>query len=315
MNDFIDLEYCCNFIKNAEDVLILCHKSPDGDTIGSAFGLKGLLILMGKQAKVMCSDEIPKKYAYFTEKIVGSEDFEPKTIISVDVADAKLLGKFSDISSNIDLSIDHHKTHNPFAKKIFLNSNAPAAAEIIFDISDKMNIKLDKNSANALFTGICTDTGGFRYEGTSPHTHIVAAKLMEFGAESSEINKRMFASNSRGKLELEMRVLKNMMYSFNGKCAMTAILLKDLEESGAKAEETEGIAAIPNTIEGVEIGITLKEKEDGFKVSVRTSRYVNAADFCGEFGGGGHTRAAGCFIAGTYEETVDKLLQKAEEYL
>lgn len=316
MSEFVNLEYCCDFIKNAEDVLILCHKNPDGDTVGSAFGLKGILLSLGKRAKVRCSDEIPDKFDYFTKEIVGNEDFEPKTIITVDIPDEKLLGSdMSHFASQVDLAIDHHRTHKPYAKKIFVNSEAPAAAEIIFSISEKMNLKLDVNTANAMFTGICTDTGGFRYEGTSSYTHMAAAKLMEFGAKSTEINKRMFSSNSRSKMELEMRVLNNIQFFFDEKCAMITIFLKDVAESGAKPYETEGMAPIPTTIEGVELGLTLKEIEDGFKVSVRTVNDISASDFCSEFGGGGHIRAAGCFIKGTYEETVKKLLQKAEEYL
>ena len=313
MSEYISLDRCCEILKSLDNVLILTHKSPDGDTIGSAYGLMGIFKLMGKKAKVICSDEIPKKYGYFTSKF-NNEDFEIENIISTDVADKNLLGeKTEKYADKAILAIDHHRTHKDFAENIFVDVNAPATAEIIYTISEKLGIKLDVNTANALFTGICTDTGGFKFDSVRPYTHIAAANLMELGAESAKINKILFNTKSKEKLALESKVLNGLKFYFDGTCAFATVFLKDMEESGASNEDMEGVASIPATIEGVEIGVTIKEKENGFKVSMRSNEYVDVSEICGKLGGGGHIRASGCFVEDNYENTLNKIMKAIEE--
>ncbi len=313
MSEYISLDKCCEILKTLDNVLILTHKTPDGDTLGSAYGLMGIFKLMGKKARVICSDDIPKKYSYFTEKF-PMEEFEIENIISTDVADTGLLGeKLQQYADKVVLAIDHHRTHKDFAQNIYVDADSPATAEIIYTISEKLGVKLDINSANALFTGICTDTGGFKFDSVKPYTHIAAARLMELGAESAKINKILFNTKSKEKLALETKVLNNLKFYFDNTCALAAVFQKDMEESGVSDEDLEGVASIPATIEGVEIGVTLKEKEGGFKISMRSNQYADVSKICKELGGGGHIRAAGCFIAGSYENAVDTIMKTIDE--
>ena len=313
MSERISLDKCCEILKNLDNVLILTHKSPDGDTIGSAYGLMGIFKLMGKKARVICSDAIPEKYGYFTKEF-SEEDFPIENIISADVADTKLLGEKTEMyADKVVLAIDHHRTHMDFAKNIYVDAAAPATAEIIYTISEKLGVKLDVKSANALFTGLCTDTGGFKFDSVTPYTHIVAAQLMKMGAESAKINKLLFNTRSKGKLAMETKVLNGLKFYFDNTCALATVFLKDMEETGVKNEDLEGIASIPATIEGVEVAVTLKEKEDGFKVSMRSNEYVDVSKICSSLGGGGHIRASGCFIAGNYEEAAAKIMKSIEE--
>ncbi|MEG0899353.1 MAG: DHH family phosphoesterase [Oscillospiraceae bacterium] len=315
MSEKLDLKSCCEILKKMEDILILSHKSPDGDTIGSAFALGEILKLMGKRARIECSDEIPQKYSYFTDEL-AYESFPPKSIVSVDIADISLFGeKLNQYSQNVDLAIDHHISHRDFAKNTYLNAESAANTENIFEIAQMLDIKINKNIANALFTGLTTDTGGFKYPNTTPKTHIIAAELMKLGAESAMINKLMFDTKTKAKLSLERQVLDNLEYYFDNKCALTVVSKAVMDSSGATSEDFDGISALPRLIEGVEVGITIREKDDGYKLSLRSNDYVDVAKLCGKLGGGGHTRAAGCFIKEDLSKTRDIILKLVEQDL
>lgn len=315
MSERIDLKSCCDILKEMNDVLILSHKSPDGDTIGSAFSLAMILKSMGKRVSIACNDEIPTKYSYFTSKI-SLDNFEPKAIVSVDVADTSLLGdKLKIYADKIDLAIDHHVSHKDFANKVYLNHENGSNCENIFEIAQYLNISINKDMANAIFTGVSTDTGCFKYPNTTSKTHIIAAKLMDLGAESAFINKLMFDTKTKTKVMLEKNVLENMEYYFNDKCALTVITKEMLKNSGATDEECDGISAIPRLIEGVEVGVTVREKDNGYKLSLRSNNYVDVSKLCGKFDGGGHIRAAGCFISDNLTEVKKKILSEIEKEL
>lgn len=160
-----------------------------------------------------------------------------------------------------------------------------------------MGTDIDSGIADAVFTGICTDTGCFKYSSVSPATHRAAAELMEHGAQSAFICHLMFDSKSRSKILLEKMVLESLEFHCGGQLAIINITRKMMEESGARESDTDGIASIPRRIQGVKIGITMREKPGGeFRFSVRTSDDIDASVICGNFGGGGHRAAAGCSI-------------------
>ena len=168
MSQMICLEQAAKFLSDAQDILILTHKSPDGDTIGSAFALMHALHRLGKRADVLCQDPIAPYYSYLFEN--GKYDttlenlpFEPKTLVSVDVADQKLLGeKLSQYADRIDLSVDHHASNTGYAKQLLLRSDAAANCELMLDLIEAMGVKLDQQIVDSLYTGIVTDTGCFR---------------------------------------------------------------------------------------------------------------------------------------------------------
>lgn len=180
----------------------------------------------------------------------------------------------------------------------------------------RMGVNFTKQIVDCLYTGISTDTGCFRYTNTTADTFRIAASLVELGCNSAYINKVMFETKSKEKIMLEREVYDTITYCADGKCAIVWVTLDMLKSLNIGEDEIEGLASIPRQIEGVLIGITMKEKEGGFfKISVRTNGDIDAAKFCSKFGGGGHKAAAGCSINGSLEDVRSQLIKAAEETL
>lgn len=304
----ITLESAAETLLSKDKILILTHRSPDGDTIGSGYALAMALHRLGKTVRVDCTDPFPKKYSYFTDKLEKPE-FDEEFVVSVDVADTKLLGeRLSIYADKIDLCIDHHGSNTKFAKEYYVEASAAAAAQVIAKLIRIMGVKIDKDMANAIYTGITTDTGCFRYTNTTAETHRIAADMIDCGAESGMINRLMFETKSRSRLEIERRVMDSMQFYLDGKCAIAYATIDMMKESGAVDSDMEGVASLPRQIEGVMAGITLREKNNGkFKVSVRTTDELDASEICANFGGGGHKAAAGCMITGTLDEVIEQI--------
>lgn len=303
-------------LSNIADILysrdyfyILTHKYPDGDTLGSAYALCRALQNSGKKAKVLYSDEMPNKYDFMLDYVVH-EEFTPQCIISVDIADTKQLGdslvKYSD---NVDICIDHHITNKSYAEITFVNAAASSTAEIIYFFIKEMNVKIDKEMAECIYVGISTDTGCFKYSNVTAQTHRIVADLIELGMSLNKINKSLFDTKSKALLKLQGMLFSSIEYFFGNRCAMIFLTNDIIETAQVEEQDLEGIASIPRCIDGVEIGITLREKEkDVWKVSVRTTEDVSAVGICEKFNGGGHLCAAGFTIEGDMSTVKSRIL-------
>lgn len=302
-----------SFLKQNNNFEILTHNYPDGDCLGSGFGLCMALRQIGKNANVITTD-LPKSYDFITQKVTPQR-FEPEVIISTDVAAEKLLGKNEDkYKGRIDLCIDHHASNSIESEYRFVDSDAAAAGEIIYELIKELGADITVDIANCLYTAIATDTGCFRYNNTTSRTMRIAADLLDLGCDNEYINKVMFETKTKRRIELERDILERMIFCADDKCAMVYTTLEMVEGMGD--DETEGIASIPRQIEGVKLGLTIREKQGGeYKVSARTNGDVDACAFCAKFGGGGHIGAAGCTIKGTLENTIALLKEAAEEIL
>lgn len=310
-----DLLTVKEFLMGNDSFSVLCHKSPDGDTLGSAFALCFGLRQLGKKANVISPDPIPSKYSYVTD-CYGSEDFEEKAIIAVDVADTKLLGCIEEkYGGRIDLCIDHHPSNKDYAKITLLDGEAAATAQIIYRVLRELGVEFDKRIANCIYTGLSTDTGCFRYPNTQPETHRVAALMMEKGAEAAMINRLMFETKSRARLTVEREVFKNIQFFLDERCAVAFVTRELLDKTGIAEDELDGFAAMTRQIEGVCVGVFLREVEKGFKASVRTGDEVDASAVCRHFGGGGHFRAAGCTIEASLDSAIREIVDVISEYL
>ena len=312
----ITLESAAKTLLSKDKILILTHRSPDGDTIGSGYALAMALRKLGKSVKVDCTDPFPEKYSYFTDKLEKLE-FDEEFVVSVDFADTKLLGeKLSDYADKIDLCIDHHGSNTKYAKEYYVEASAAAAAQVIAKLIRLMNVEFDKDIANAIYTGITTDTGCFRYTNVTAETHRIAADMIDCGAESGMINRLMFETKSRSRLEIERRVMDSIQFYLDGRCAIAYATIDMMKESGAVDSDMEGVSSLPRQIEGVMAGITLREKNNGkFKVSVRTTDELDASAICANFGGGGHKAAAGCMITGTLNEAIEQIIEVVRQAL
>ncbi|HEZ7988556.1 MAG: bifunctional oligoribonuclease/PAP phosphatase NrnA [Ruminococcus sp.] len=300
----IDLSEAVEFLKGCEDAVILTHQSPDGDCIGAGFALKDLLEALGKRSRVLCSDEFPKRYDFMTS--VGSgEEFEPKTVIAVDIADPQLMGNLRETYGNkVQLCIDHHISNVGYAEKTLLNAGASATCELIYELADAMKIQMSDHCAACIYTGIATDTGCFKYECTTARCHEIAAELMKsHKLKYAKINREMFDVKSIGRLKMERIVTDLMEYYLDNRLTMICITSDILNEQHVDANDLDGCASIPLQVEGVEVGVTIKEKsENEYKVSMRSANDVNVSAICQTLGGGGHIKAAGCLVKGTLEE-------------
>lgn len=310
----LTLRQTAGFLKKHDNYIILTHASPDGDTLGSAYALYYGLNELGKTACVICPDVIPEKYSYFAGK-TDHVSRENATVVAVDVADKRLLGALQEEWGDIvDLNIDHHVSNVRFAKNLYLDSDAAATAECMYELLSFMKININNVTAKALYTGIVTDTGCFKYSNVTAKTHIIAAQLHEFDINAPEINRIMFDTKSRKLLELERMVLDASEFHFDGKCILLPVSAEMQEKTGCCGTELEGIAVISRSVEGVVAGVTLKQIDSmEYKVSLRTYPPLDASAICKRLGGGGHKGAAGATVCGSFEEVKKAVLDSVKE--
>lgn len=309
MSRIITVADAAAMLMKAQDLVILTHQYPDGDTIGSAFALCRAMRALGKRARVECADVIPEKYNYLFDALPAQE-FEPQTVVAVDVADEKLLGKLQEVyNGRIDLCIDHHGSNTHYADALLLKADYAAAAMVICEVLRELPVTMDSAIAECIYTGISTDTGCFKYSNADAYTHRMVADMMDIGVRYDMINRTMFDIKSRARVELERLALSGMHFYCGGRVAVMPITCDMIKQSGAEENDMEGLAPLPRQIEGVWVGVTMREKVGGeFKISVRTGNHADASAICKQLGGGGHVRAAGCSVNKPLAETVDTLL-------
>ena len=304
MTESVDRQTAVLRLRGAEDVLILCHKNPDGDTIGCAGALCLALKALGKNAAVLCSDPIPSLYDFMGLELFDSS-FTPGFVVAVDVASIQLFGDRNNVqkyAEHVDLCIDHHASNSGYAYETLLDPGAAAACELMIDVIEEMGVPLTPAIADCLYTGISTDTGCFRFSSTTARTHKAAARVMEAGANIEMLNARLFESRSRGRIEIEKMALESLEYFFDGRCAMICLTWDQIVTSGVAVAELEDLTSLPRSIEGVEVGLTLRQQKDGsYRISIRTAGAVDACAIARHLGGGGHARAAGCEISGNLD--------------
>ena len=307
----IEFDEAVGILKVSDNILILCHRNPDGDTLGSGYALLRALKAMGKRVRLYCDDSIPQKFSYLYEG-VEIEEFEEKLIVSVDVAERKLLGERGNelYGDRVDLSLDHHGTSRLFAEKTYCEPESASACEILYSVISALGVEINSEIASCLYTGISTDTGCFRYSNVTPRTHRIAAELIEKGADHSGINVKMFETKSMNNIMLERMCLESLESYGEGKLAVITVTKKMLELCGTDKSALDAIKPITRQIEGVEIGVTVKEENDGKTgISVRTGESYDASLICAHFGGGGHARAAGCEMKASPEEAKDRVVK------
>ena len=285
---------------------------------GSAAALYWALKGLGKTVAVLCADPIPSRYDYMDIGLYTGQ-FTPGYTVAVDVAGIQLFGDSEAVqkyAQRVDLCIDHHTSNSGYASALLLDGEAAATAELLYDMFSEMGAPITPLVADCLYTGLSTDTGCFKFTNTTARTHIVAAKLMEAGANTVKLNSLLFESKSRSRLAIERLALESLEYSFGGRCATVYLTKEQIAETGADGTDLEGITSLPRMIEGVEVGITIRQQPTGsYKVSVRTVTGVDASAICAHLGGGGHKQAAGCELLGSLDNAKAALLTEVEKAL
>ncbi len=316
MSKMINCRAVCRLLRKKDDFIILTHVSPDGDTLGSAYALALGLGSIGKKAYVVCSDEVPARYDYFVKK-ANLQPIDYKTIVAVDVADAKLLGElYEPCRDRVDLCIDHHISNTGYAENLYLDDKASATAECIYEILKMLKVKITPLIAECLYTGLATDTGCFKYSNVTVRTHLIAAELYKLGINAAEINRLMFDTKSRARIELEKMVLDTAEFHFSDRCIVLTVTEEMQKKSGCEPSDLEGVAVISRSVEGVKVGVSIKQNDsDTYKISLRTYEPLNASAICKTLGGGGHKGAAGCTLTGELSEVKAQILSAVKTAL
>ena len=295
-----------------DDILLLCHRDPDGDSLGSAMALYDSLTAMGKRVKVWSSTKNPKNLDYLVRPMPG---FKEKFVVAIDIASPKMIGDGELREMHVDLCIDHHPSNPLYADYTFLVDYA-ATGEAVLEVIDAFGGTVSPFGATALFTALSSDTGSFKYSNTTQRTFSYAARLLALGADTNRVRIELYESKTRAQVGVESHALCNAQYFEGGRVAIILVTLEMLKKYGADESELEGLASKPIAIEGVDVGITIKERDDGsVRVSVRTSAVANACEICEAFEGGGHVRASGCRIYCTVDEAVKRLSDEAAKQL
>lgn len=293
MENNITLEEIKALLCGWDDILIITHCNPDADTLGSAFAIKNAY--PEKNIRVVCSEPIPDRLGFLTDGMpthIPAEEYAH--VMTVDCAELHLTGEAGRIyGDRIELKIDHHRTGEPYAKYNYAEESTGSAGEIVYKI---VKDRLDKRTADSLYAAISSDTGCFRYSNVSADTHRIAAELIEAGADHSRINARLFENKPKAEIAATRMALNTLEYYDNGRIALVSFTNKQKEENGIDDDALGAISSLTREIEGVELGIVVKEKTGKpgvYKISMRSGESVDCSAICKLLGGGGHIRASG----------------------
>ena len=292
------------WLENRDDFLILTHRRPDGDTLGSAAVLCRGLRQLGKTAHILENPEITEKYRQLHQGLTQEKVQPHHTLVCVDTAAPGMLQQNA-LEEGILLRIDHHGSAISFTPWELVDATAGATGDIIYDILMEMGVTLDKAMAEALYTAVSTDTGCFRYANTNAHSYLVASACAQAGGDLHTINQEIFDTNSLARLRLQGWIVENIRFLKNGTLAVCALPKAVEEMLGVTEDDMENISGFPRSIQGVKMAATLRETGDGVKVSVRALPGYDAAAVCAAFGGGGHKGAAGASMKMTLEQAAE----------
>lgn len=313
------------FIMEKDRFLVVSHISPDGDAIGSTLAMGQMLSQLGKSYSLINEHPVPNKfqvlpgYSDILELTKVEADAVPPQfdcVIALDCADYKRIGRVSEwLTDGLPmLNIDHHPTNDGYGTVNLIHAEAAATAEILYDLANILDIQWDEPLAACLYTGLLTDTGGFRYSNTTPQIMNIASEMLRYGVAGNELADQFLEKFTVSYVMVLQKALATLSFSEDKKIAWMNVALEDIASSGAVNGDLEGLVNYPRNIEGVEVGLLLKESEqDIFKVSFRSTGKVNVAILAQKFGGGGHVRAAGCTISGKLEQVKETVLQEVRK--
>ena len=307
-------------IKEANKIYVVAHINPDGDAIGSTFAIYLALKNIGKDVGVVmpaCSDIF--KFLPSIDECVENVNVEKyDLLIALDSSDYTRLA-ISDEDykkANKVIMLDHHQIARPYGDFRYINDKKSSASEIAYLFLNDLGLAINKDIATLLYTGIMTDTGSFNYSNASPETHRVIADLLEYGAESVDVCKRLNDTIKESKLRLVARAVDNMEVMFDGNLRYSYVSYDEINELGVHDEDAEGMTNYLRSVEGTEVAVYVRGKQDGsLKVSLRSGGRVDVSKIAIHFGGGGHPRASGYTMLDELDVGKEKLIEIVGEML
>ncbi len=285
-------------VEEARTIVLASHVKPDGDALGSTLAFALSLRRAGKDVTVFATDAVPG----FLEFLPGISEMVAPTeeaydlFIALDCSDPKRLGDGQKAFGNAKktLSIDHHATNLNFADVNFVDAGAAATGQLVYDLLREMSLEITPEVATLLFVSICMDTGRFLYRSTSPKTHRIAAELIERGADTGDIYRRLYQSVSYDSLMLKYEILEKGKFLKDRRILLAFVDEETVRRHGLSMEDTEEVVEFLRDIEGVEVSCLVKEYgEKESKVSLRSKERVDVSKIALAAGGGGHVNAAG----------------------
>ena len=317
------MEKLFNLLDGAHLIGIAGHVRPDGDCVGSCMALYNYILNAFPSINVeVYLEEIPNVYGYIkhVEQVKttceGSENKEYDLFISLDCGDAERLGFAAALFHNAKrtINIDHHISNTRFGDVNIVLANASSTCETLFGLLDEDYI--NKDIAEALYTGIIHDTGVFKHSNTSCETMRIAGRLIEKGVDFSRIIDESFYQKTYLQNQLLGRCLTESVMALNNTCIISGLTEKIMRFYGATSKDIDGIIDQLRVTKGVETAILIHETSpQTYKVSMRSNHYVDVSRIAVTFGGGGHVRAAGCTMTGTYDDVVDNIIGMIEKQL
>ena len=306
-------------LNNSQNVLLFPHINMDGDALGSSIALCKGLRMLGKECYILLDDEIPK-YLAFLDKgyCVNKALIFPDTCVAIDCGDISRIENRKDIffSAKTTICIDHHLVNEPFAKFNIIDPTSAATGILIFKILKDLEVKIDKEIADALFVAILTDTGSFRYSNADENTHLAVAELYQYGLDHVTICNAIYDNVPPTQMVIESNVLNKMEIFASGKACISYATCQMLKDADVTPDQTETVIDKLRSIQGVEIAAFLKEKPDGnYKASFRAKSYANVAKIAVSLGGGGHEKASGCIVMPPLENALKTVKLAIEKEL
>lgn len=325
MSDYlVSLQAAAEFMREHDRFLIISHVNPDGDTTSSALAAALLLEQLGKSYVIVNEGETPEKFAFLPRfehiRNLSAEKVEQTFthVIAVDAADSKRMGDVAHLfAPDVQIvNIDHHPTNDRFGLHNVIRTDAAATAEMMFELMEAGGFQCNEQLATCLYTGLLTDTGGFRYTNTTSNVMEIAAKLLRYGVKPGEIAERCLEEITLEHVQILRRSLQSLALTHGNLVASLKVSHSDLEETGASSEDASGLVNYARNIEGVEVGLSFCETEPGVvKVSFRARNRVDVSQIAKSLGGGGHAKAAGCTLTGDLAEIERRVLAKVGEAL
>jgi len=312
------------FLQGGENFLVVSHVQPDGDAISSTVLVAWMLKQLGKKVVLINEGAVPVRLRYlessasivnYTEQKI---DRKFDRIVAVDCADARRIGLVAE-SFAADaqlLNIDHHPTNDHYGTVNLIRADAAATVEILYELIQHAKLDLDLAAATAVYTGLLTDTGGFRYSSTTPKVMRIVSEMLELGVSGHKLADYLLERMTKAQLLLLQRGLNKLSFSEDNQIAWISVSLADLADTGAASEDLEGLVNYARNVEGVEVGMLAKETaHNQVKVSLRSAGKVDVAAIAQSFGGGGHVRAAGCKLEGSLQSAIERVVTAVSEAL
>ena len=306
-----------NIIKQSKKILLLSHVNPDGDTLGSMCAMYSMIYDRFKiKADMSVVSNIPYNYKFLPNIDLAQRYYDQSLVydlvICLDVASLDRLRDsriFFD-KAKVTVNIDHHKTNPNYGDYQIIEPEASSTGEVLFNYFRENNWKITQDAAVCLYVAIMTDTGNFRFENTSANSLRAAADLVEFGANPNILYKQCYETKTKNLVMFQNYCVNKADFLQDNNIVYTTVYKKDLEKFQGGDDYTDGIAETLRAIDSTEVAFVVKEVDTKItKVSMR-SKHTDVAKICENFGGGGHTYAAGCTIKSGIEDSIKKILNE-----